>query len=208
MEIKAAPAKRKTQGSTRSKARAGRGAKGDHTACFMSCMHCRTAGKPRSPLPQSQAASPAVPWLLAGPSQRVLGAEPSLLAAAGARTSSTTGLTCSWSEGHGPGAAGVDGGQRRHVGRRGPGLDLHFHGRSGHHWHPLLTSNCTKRRWQGLVTVPDTHFPAQHAGNSCKGEDKSWGKSRKAPMLLWRAPSWGQAPGVMSVVSVLTIPIS
>lgn len=57
------------------------------------------------------------------------------------------GLTCSWGEGDGPGAAGVDGGQWWHVGRRGPGLYLHFHGRAGHHWHSLLTSNCTKRTW-------------------------------------------------------------
>lgn len=61
VEIKAAPAKRKTQDRTRSKAGAGRGAKGDYTACFMSCMRSRTAGKPRCPLPHSQAASPAVP---------------------------------------------------------------------------------------------------------------------------------------------------
>lgn len=48
VEIKAAPVKEKTQGSsTRSRQQA----KGGNTPCFMCCMHYRTAAQPRSPPP-------------------------------------------------------------------------------------------------------------------------------------------------------------
>lgn len=146
-----------------------KGCGGDHRPHCTSCTHS-TAAEPQLPLPASPAAWLDLALLPSGrnvPSDFFKQNFSSWLQLVPGK--GCWGLTCSRGEGDWPGATRVHRGQRWHVGRRGPGLDLHFHRRSGHHWHPLLTSNCRDRRWEHLVRVMDKHLLTQH---SCKGEDR------------------------------------